>query len=105
MLSLTDRSVFGFEQLNMLYSEDPKKLDYLRAMAILLEKQGELSKAIRIRSQISKNDPWNCDNYLRLGLIYKSLGKFREMDIMLKKIEQIAPDHPITSTARLQLTT
>lgn len=105
MLSLTDRSVFGFEQLNKLYIEDPKNLDYLRAMAILLEKQGELSKVITIRLQIAKNDPWNCDNYLRLGLIYKSLGKFSEMDIMLKKIEQIAPEHPITSTARLQLTT
>jgi len=103
MLNQTDRNEFAFEQLKVLYSSDPKNLDYLRPMAILLENRGQLDQAISVRLEIATNDPWNSDNYLRLGLIYKSQGKFNSMNNMLKKIEEISPDHSIVSTARLEL--
>jgi O-antigen ligase len=103
LLNLTDQRDLALEQLQKLNLNDPKNLDFLRPLAIVYENRGMLEKAIEVRKEIIINDPWNCDNFLRLGIIYKALGNNSGKTEMLKKIQLIAPNHPILYTARIEL--
>ena len=100
---MTDQRDLALEQLQKLNLNDPKNLDFLRPLAIVYENRGMLEKAIQVRKEIIINDPWNCDNFLRLGIIYKALGNNSDKTEMLKKIQLIAPNHPILDTARIEL--
>jgi two-component SAPR family response regulator len=72
-------------------------------LAITSEKDGNLNEAIKYRKLIEPIDPWNLDNYLRLGYLYKGLGDEINMKKMLEKIRLAAPDHIIAITATQQL--
>jgi hypothetical protein len=48
-------------------------------------------------------DPWNLDNYLRLGYLYRDVGDTSNMQKMLEKITSTAPNHIIATTALQQL--
>ena len=56
-----------------------------------------------LRKKISNLDPWNSDNYLRMGMIYKKIGDISNMRLMLNRIIEVSPNHPIVETARLEL--
>jgi tetratricopeptide (TPR) repeat protein len=103
MLVQSDRYQSGMSYLNKFHNDDPRNLDYLRPLSIIAEKNNDLEGAINYRKQIAKVDPWNLDNYLRLGYLYKSLGDLIQMQEMKEKIISIAPDHIIAETARTQL--
>ena len=103
MLVQSDNYQSGMSYLNKFHSKDPKNLDYLRPLAIISEKNSDLKGAIGFRKQIAEVDPWNLDNYLRLGYLYKSLGDKLSMEEMKAKIVTTAPNHPIAETARTQL--
>jgi len=89
--------------LQNLHLADPKNLDFLRPLAIVYEQKGELNEAIKYRKLIESEDPWNLDNFLRQGYLYKNLGDSSNVSKMLEKITSIAPNHIIASTAKQQL--
>lgn len=91
------------EEIIKLNEKDPKNLDYIRSLAMIAEKNNDHNTAIKFRKLIAEYDPWNADNFLLLGLNYKLIGEFTSMNTMLDKIVEIAPNHLIAETAKLQL--
>lgn len=103
LLNFTDRKDLALTNLLILNKQDPKNLDFLRPLAIIYESNGNIREAIKIRKLIVPYDPWNCDNYLRLGKLYKVAGDEKKSFEMLTRIQQIAPNHQITLTAEKEL--
>ena len=89
----------ALKEIIKLHDYDPKNLDYIRPLAILFEKSNDVVNAVKFRNLIAKYDPWNAENYLFLGLNYKSVGDFESMDEMRKRIIEIAPNHSIATSA------
>ena len=104
ILNSTDRKDLALAQLLKLNNQDSKNLDFLRPLAIIYEDKGEFKEAINFREQMISHDPWNCDNYLRLGKLYKAIGDEKKTLEMLERIKRIAPQHPIVETAQRELT-
>jgi len=103
LLNMTDRKDIALTNLLTLNKQDPKNLDFLRPLALIYESRGEIKEAIRVREKIIPEDPWNCDNFLRLGILYKAIGNEQKTLEMLKTIKQVAPEHPITKNAENEL--
>ena len=99
----TDRANEVMKQINILINSDPINLDYLRGGALTSESLGDYETAIELRKRISILDPWNSDNYLRLGIDYKKIGDIFNMKSMLTRIVEVSPNHPIVETAKLEL--
>lgn len=89
--------------LSDINESDYRNLDTLILLAVGYEQIGELSKAISYRKQIEKYDPWNAENLLALGLIYKKLSDSQNMDLTLAKILKFASSDPIATKAKEQL--
>ncbi len=96
-----DASLKGLEQINKRY---PRNLDTLTLLAIGNEQIRNFESGIAYRKRIAELDPWNAQNYLALGLVYKYTGDFSSMDIMLEKILSFAKNDPIAKTALNELT-
>ena len=96
-----DASLKGLEQINKRY---PRNLDTLTLLAIGNEQIRNFESGIAYRKKIAELDPWNAQNYLALGLVYKYTGDFSSMDIMLEKILSFAKNDPIAKTALNELT-
>jgi O-antigen ligase len=80
----------GIKILLDLERQDPRNLDLLTTLAEFNEQMNKLKEAESYRIKISKLDPWNASNYLRLGLIYKVEGRFSEMAVINEKIQSFA---------------
>ena len=80
----------GMKILLDLERQDPRNLDLLTTLAEFNEQMNKLKEAESYRIKISKLDPWNASNYLRLGMIYKAEGRFLEMAAINEKIQSFA---------------
>jgi len=96
-----DTTLLGLEQVNKRY---PRNLDTLTLLAIGNEQIRNFESGIAYRKKIAELDPWNAQNYLALGVVYKYIGDFSNMDIMLGKILSFAKNDPIAKTALDELT-
>jgi len=103
MLLQSDDHERALRNLIDLHKKDSNNLDYLRPLAIVSEQDGDKLMAIKYRKAIEPLDPWNLDNYLRLGYLYRDTGDQGNMERMLEKIISIAPNHIIATTALQQL--
>ena len=103
MLTRTDKQGNALEQITKLHEKDPNNLDYLRPLALISESNRDYTNAIKFRKLIAKYDPWNAENFLLLGLNFKSINDYSSMYTTLDKIISIAPNHIIVNTAKLQL--
>ena len=79
--------------------EDPRSQDALALKSTIYESKGDLSNAIDFRLKISKLDPWNAKNYLKIGQLYKQNGDEVGAGEMLNKILSFAPNTPEASQA------
>jgi O-antigen ligase len=86
-----------------LLMSDPVNLDYLSVRAGIAENASDWNKAISIRNLIIKHDPWNAVNYYKLGLNYKKIEDFKNMNIALRKIISFAPNTAEAASAKLEL--
>jgi O-antigen ligase len=73
-------------ELEKLVRADSRNQDALTLLARYYEATSELSKANEYRKVIYELDPWNSDNFLKMGRNYKVLGQFDSMDESLRKI-------------------
>lgn len=103
MLLQSDDHAKAMKYLLKLHENDPDNLDFLRPLAIVSEQDGDKLNAIKYRKIMEPLDPWNLDNYLRLGYLYRDMGDISNMQKMLAKITSISPNHMIATTARQQL--
>ncbi len=93
----------GFQILDELILNDPRNLDYLNAKAGYYEQLNKIEEAIVIRLQIKRYDPWNARNLLSLGLDYKKIGDFTNMNSVLLQISNFAGDNAISIEAAEKL--
>jgi len=84
----------GMPKLRKSFLENPRNLDALNLLAGLSEELGLTSDAIQYREEISKLDPWNAKNYLRLGNLYKFIGNEKMMNEAKNKILFFASGTP-----------
>lgn len=103
MLLQSDNYESAMRSLINLHESNPNDLSYLRPLAIVFEQDGDRMSAIKYRNAMEPLDPWNLDNYLRLGYLYRDTGDQANMKKMLEKITSIAPNHIIATTALQQL--
>jgi O-antigen ligase len=82
-----------------LLQEDPRNLDYLGVIAFLEESDGKIGEAIVTRTKLAKYDPWNAQNYLDLGKLYKLSGDLTKAEEMRDKILSFAPNTEIAENA------
>lgn len=80
----------GVNELYKLKEVSPRNLDTLIFLAQLNEQNGIFEKAISLRKEIIKLDPWDASNYLQLGKNYKAVGDFSAMLKMQEKIISFA---------------
>jgi tetratricopeptide (TPR) repeat protein len=95
-----DEALKGLEEIIKL---DPRNLDTLDLLALGNEKIRNFEKGIMYRKEIARYDPWNAQNYLALGLVYKYIQDYDSMQVMLNKILSFAANDPIAITAKNEL--
>jgi O-antigen ligase len=93
----------GLREVDKIYEENPRNLDTLNLLALTFEQLNNTAKAIEFREKIVLLDPWNAENYLALGKIYKNQGDLTKSNAMLAKILSFASINPIGSQAKEEL--
>ena len=78
--------------LNKTLLENPRNQDAYSLMAFIKERTGDIDTAIILRKKIAELDPWDANNYLSLGQLYKSLGEDQVANDYFKKILTFARD-------------
>ena len=91
-LAVTGFTVDGLNTLKEVVGADKRNLDALTSLAEFNQQLGELEVANGYRLQIAKYDPFNADNYLKLGRNYKLIGDLESMTKMRSKIISFAPN-------------
>jgi hypothetical protein len=86
-------------EVKKLLQEDPRNLDYLAVIAFLEVSDNNISEAIIARTKIAKYDPWNAQNYLELGKLYKLSGELSKVAEMKDKILSFADNTDIAKIA------
>jgi lipopolysaccharide biosynthesis regulator YciM len=89
-------------EVKKLLQEDPRNLDYLAVIAFLEVSDNNISKAIITRTKIAKYDPWNAQNYLELGKLYKLSGDLTKAAEMKDEILSFADN---TDSAKIAIET
>lgn len=99
LLAQTGKTDAAVAIIDNLLIKDPRNQNMLNTRAALGEYLKDYEKAIDVRRQIEKYDPWNAKNYLQLGVDYKNLGNFESMLVYKEKILNFAPDSEEAKTA------
>jgi len=82
-----------------LLKNDPINLYYLSWLAYSAEKNKNIDKAIEYRLKIANYDTWNADNYLKLGVMFREIGDFKNAQGMKEKILSFAQGYLIAESA------
>jgi O-antigen ligase len=93
----------ALKELEEVIAADPRNLDTLLILAVGNEQLRNFDKGIMYRKEIAKYDPWNAQNYLALGVVYKYIQDYDAMQAMLNKILSFASNDPIAITAKNEL--
>ena len=104
-LALVDNQLLpeAYSQINKLSESDPRNLEYLRWRSLYAFEMNNYVDAIQIRNQIALLDPWNAQNYLELGILYKKTGNIEKMEEIKKKILSFASLDYTAEQARIEL--
>ena len=78
---------------------DPNCLICLRVRAETYESQSRWNEALDQYIRISKNDPWNAENYLRIANLYGILGNTESTIQYLDRILAFAPNTDVGKQA------
>jgi len=93
----------GLTEVLKIHSENPRNLDALLVLARTYEQTNIIPEAIIYREKISQIDPWNADNFLSLGKLYKAQGDSLKTKAMLDKILSFAADKEVAEQAKIDL--
>ena len=93
----------GIELLKLSIAKNPRNLDALNLLANYYSelKKPELAKDLRL--EIAELDKYNAKNYYKLGLDYKSIGNFVDMEKMKNLVLSFASDTPEGVMAKTDL--
>jgi tetratricopeptide (TPR) repeat protein len=85
-------SEYAYNMIKKLSNADKRNLDGLNALLAIETARDNKITSVKIREEIAKYDPWNAQNYLELGKLYKSMGNLEKAKLMKDKILSFAPD-------------
>lgn len=100
---MTGRSGEAVTLLKSTLSANPNSLDALNLISNLYEATKDYENANYYRNIIVKINPWNAKNYLQLGINYREVGDFENMEKILTKLETFAATTDVYSKAKLVL--
>ena len=69
---------------------DPRNLEFLNALVLISEKNGNLGQSISYRTEIKKLDPWNAKNLVGLAKLYKLNGQEVELRRTVEEVISFA---------------
>lgn len=90
-------------KIRNLLADDPRNLFYIQWLAWFEQEQKDYNSAILSRKRIAELDPWNAQNFLNLGILYKQVGDRESMNQMLQKILSMPSGKSLADTARKEL--
>jgi O-antigen ligase len=93
----------AFIQIKNLSSNDPRNLDFLRALILFEGEKNNIENVIALRNLITLYDPWNAQNYLELCKLYKFSGDLEKAKEMQEKIASFAPNSDQAKDALVEL--
>jgi tetratricopeptide (TPR) repeat protein len=93
----------GLVEVRKILIENPRNLDALNVLAKIYEQTNRIPEAVIYREKISQFDPWNAENYLSLGKLYKIQGNSLKTKAMLDKILSFAVGKEVAEQAKIDL--
>jgi tetratricopeptide (TPR) repeat protein len=92
ILNTLGETEFSENQVKLLLQEYPGNLIYLTWLGNKEFTKGNYFAALDYALQIEKYDPWNANNLVAVGELYKLLKMQNEMENYRVKINKIAPN-------------
>jgi O-antigen ligase len=93
----------SYAMIKKLNLQDPRNLDYLKALSYFAAQRNDVATAIKSNIEIIKFDPWNAVNYLELGTRYVETGDKAEAKKMFQTILNFAPNSEQAKIAKMEL--
>jgi O-antigen ligase len=93
----------GMAKAKELYASDTRNLQLLNYFAEVEEQSTRYVKAIEFRSEIKRIDPWNFNNLLLLGKLYKAVGDIGKMQTIKEVILEYAKGTDLANIANSEL--
>ena len=93
----------GMAKAKELYSSDKRNLQLLNYFAEVEEQSTNYDKAIEFRSEIKRMDPWNFNNLLLLGKLYKTVGDIGKMETIKEIILEYTKGTDLAKIASSEL--
>ena len=87
-------------EITKLSELDPRNLEFLNALVLISEKNGNLGKSISYRKEIKKLDPWNAKNLVGLAKLYKLNGQEVELRGTVEEVISFAPNTEMAKQAQ-----
>jgi tetratricopeptide (TPR) repeat protein len=94
LLASSGYGMEGIELLKIAITRNSRNLDALNLLASYYTELEKPELAVDLRLKIMDLDPHNAKNYYQLGLNYKSLGDYVNMEKMKNKVLSFAKDTP-----------
>ena len=91
---------FATSEIKKLAELDPRNLEFLNALVLISEKNGNLGQSISYRIEIKKLDPWNAKNLVGLAKLYKLNGQEVELRGTVEEVISFAPNTEIAKQAQ-----
>lgn len=98
-----EKSANAVEILTLEMSRDPRNQDVLSALAFHYGLVKDNYLAINLRNKIANLDPYNAQNYLELGRLYKLVGDYQKMKVAKDIILRISDNIEEAKLARTEL--
>lgn len=95
LASYLGRSGYGTDAIQLTKDsiiKDPRNYDAIMLLANYYSELKQPEMAVKLRLQIAELDPYNSRNYYQLGIIYKELRDYENMEKMKKIILNLAKD-------------
>lgn len=93
LASYLGRSGYATDAIQLLEAsiiKDPRDYDSILLLANYYSELKQSEMAVKLRLQITELDPYNSRNYYKLGIIYKELGDYENMEKMKEIILSLA---------------
>ena len=93
----------SYTMIKKLNLQDPRNLDYLKALAYFAAQRNDIVTAINSNLEIIKFDPWNAVNYVELGARYSEIGNKEEARQMFLTVLDFAPNSEQAKIVKMEL--
>jgi O-antigen ligase len=93
----------SYAMIKKLHLQDPRNLDYLKALAYFAAQRNDFETAIQSHIEITKFDPWNAANYIELGRRYTEIGNKEKAREIFLTVLDFAPNSEQANIAQMEL--